>query len=80
MPHAFIAGGTGQIRPATAACLIDCGWTVTLARRGLSPPPSALIERGARVVRLDRDEPGALGRALGAGASAEALRVCPGAG
>jgi nucleoside-diphosphate-sugar epimerase len=69
MPHAFIVGGTGQIGRATAACLIDCGWTVTLARRGLSPPPSALIERGARVVRLDRDEPGALGRALGAGAA-----------
>ena len=68
MPHAFLVGGTGQIGRATAACLIDCGWTVTLAHRGLSPPPSALIERGARAVRLDRDEPGALGRALGAGA------------
>jgi NAD(P)-dependent dehydrogenase (short-subunit alcohol dehydrogenase family) len=69
MPHAFIVGGTGQIGRATAACLIGCGWTVTLAHRGLSPPPSALIERGARMVRLDRDEPGALGRALGAGAA-----------
>jgi nucleoside-diphosphate-sugar epimerase len=69
MPHAFIAGGTGQIGRATAACHIDCGWNVTLAHRGLSPPPSALIERGARMVRLDRDEPGALGRALGAGAA-----------
>jgi nucleoside-diphosphate-sugar epimerase len=68
MPHAFLVGGTGQIGRATAACLIDCGWTVTLAHRGLSPPPSALIESGARAVRLDRDEPGALGRALGAGA------------
>ena len=68
MPHAFLVGGTGQIGRATAACLIDCGWTVTLAHRGLSPPASALIERGARVARLDRDEPGALGRALGAGA------------
>lgn len=68
MPHAFILGGTGQIGRAAAACLIDCGWTVTLAHRDLLSPPSTLIERGAKVVTLDRDEPGALQRALGAGA------------
>jgi nucleoside-diphosphate-sugar epimerase len=70
MPHAFIVGGTGQIGRATAACLIDSGWSVTLAHRGLHSPPSALIERGAKVVRLDRGEPRALQRALGAGADA----------
>ena len=68
MPHALIVGGTGQIGRATAACLIDCGWTVTLAHRGLRAPPSELVERGAKAVRLDRREPGALERALGAGA------------
>ena len=56
MPHAFIVDGTGQIGRATAACLIDSGWSVTLAHRGLRSPPSALIERGAKVVRLDRGE------------------------
>ena len=70
MPHAFVIGGTGQIGQATAACLIDSGWTVTIAHRGLRSPPSALIERGAEVVTLDRDEPGALARALASGADA----------
>jgi nucleoside-diphosphate-sugar epimerase len=68
MPHAFIVGGTGQIGCATAACLIDAGWTVTLAHRRRRSPRSALVERGAKVVTLDRDEPGALERVLGAGA------------
>jgi nucleoside-diphosphate-sugar epimerase len=70
MPHAFIVGGAGQIGQATAACLIESGWSVTLAHRGLRSPPSALVERGAKVVRLDRSEPHALARALGAGADA----------
>lgn len=69
MPHAFIVGGTGQIGQAAAACLIG-GWTVTLAHRGLRSPPAALIERGAKVVTLDRGEPAALARALGSGAYA----------
>jgi hypothetical protein len=68
MPHAFIVGRTGQIGRVTAACLIDCGWSVTLAHRGLCLPPSALIEDGAEVVGLDREEPGALELVLGAGA------------
>ena len=70
MPHAFIIGGTGQIGQATAGCLIDSGWTVTIAHRGLRSPPPALIERGAKVVTLDRDEPAALALALASGADA----------
>jgi hypothetical protein len=35
---------------------------------GFALAPSALIERGAKVVKLDRDEPHALAHALGAGA------------
>jgi uncharacterized protein YbjT (DUF2867 family) len=68
MSHAFLLGGTGQIARATAAHLIDAGWTVTIAHRGLRPPPLTLLERGAIEVTLDRDEPGALARALGPGA------------
>jgi nucleoside-diphosphate-sugar epimerase len=70
MPHAFLLGGTGQIGSATAAHLIDAGWTVTIAHRGLRPPPPELLERGAIEVTLDRDQPGALQRALGSGADA----------
>jgi nucleoside-diphosphate-sugar epimerase len=68
MPHAFIVGGTGQIGWATAGCLIDSWWTVTLAHRGVRPPPSALVARGARIVTVDRDERGALAQSLRAGA------------
>ncbi len=70
MPHAFIIGGTGQIGQATAGCLVDSGWTVTIAHRGLRSPPPRLFERGVKVVTLDRDEPGALARALASGADA----------
>ena len=70
MPHAFIVGGTGQIGQATAGRLIDSGWTVTVAHRGLRPLPPGLFERGVKVVTLDRDEPGALARALASGADA----------
>jgi nucleoside-diphosphate-sugar epimerase len=70
MPHAFIAGGTGQIGLAVAACLIDSGWTATIAHRGLRSPPPGLFDRGVKVVTLDRDEPGALARALASGADA----------
>ncbi len=68
MPHAFILGGTGQIGRATAAHLLDHGWTVALAHRGHRPAPAELAARGAVVVTLDREQPGALGRALAGGA------------
>ena len=70
MSHAFLLGGTGQIGRATAAHLLDAGWAVTIAHRGLRPPPLTLLERGAIEVTLDRDEPGALARALGSGVDA----------
>src|SRR5208282_1556271 len=70
MPHAFIIGGTGQIGQATAGRLVDSGWTVTIAHRGLRPLPPGLFERGVNVVTLDRDEPGPLARALASGADA----------
>lgn len=68
--HAFILGGTGQIGQATAAALLDRGWSVTLASRGGRPAADSLLERGARFVALDRSDPAALAAALRDGADA----------
>jgi nucleoside-diphosphate-sugar epimerase len=68
--HAFIIGGSGQIGRAVAAGLLDRGWRVTLAARGGRALPGDLLARGAAFVTLDREVPGALGKALGSGADA----------
>jgi nucleoside-diphosphate-sugar epimerase len=68
--HAFILGGTGQIGRAVTENLLGSGWRVTVAHRGARALPEALIEGGASVVTLDRETPGELARALGAGADA----------
>ncbi len=68
--RAFILGGTGQIGWATAARLLDAGWDVAVGHRGRHRLPSALLERGARSISVDRDQPGALAAALGDGADA----------
>ncbi len=70
MPQAFILGGNGQIGIATASHLLDHGWTVTIAHRGLRPVPADLVRRGANVVTFDREQPGALARCLSSGADA----------
>lgn len=71
MPRrAFILGGTGQIGRAVAGDLLAAGWNVTVSHRGAHPPPEQLVERGARIAVLDRDNPGSLSRALGTGADA----------
>lgn len=70
MPHAFILGGAGQAGRAIANVLLVSGWSVILAHRGRHPVPPDLLDRGAEAVRLDRDEPGALNRALADGADA----------
>jgi nucleoside-diphosphate-sugar epimerase len=63
MPQtAFVLGGTGFVGSAIVERLVRGGWEVTAASRG-DPPP----ELDARHARLDRDEPGALGAALGDG-------------
>jgi nucleoside-diphosphate-sugar epimerase len=67
---AFVVGGTGQIGYAVANHLLDRGWEVTLSARGGRPAPADLVERGATVVALDREESGALARALRHGADA----------
>ena len=66
----FILGGTGQIGQAVAHAFLVAGWNVTMSHRGKHPPPQDLIARGATLVTLDRDAPGALSGALGAGADA----------
>jgi nucleoside-diphosphate-sugar epimerase len=68
--RAFILGGTGQIGRAVAGHLLAAGWNVTVSHRGAHPPPEQLVERGARIVVLDRDNPGELARALDTGADA----------
>ena len=64
---AFILGGTGQIGRAVARDLLAAGWNVTVSHRGAHPPPEELVERGAKIAVLDRDNPGVLALALGTG-------------
>src|SRR5438094_6222891 len=66
---AFIIGGTGQIGRAVAADLLEHGWGVTLAHRGIRPP-NYLVERGAKIVILDREKPGELAQAVKPGVDA----------
>lgn len=62
----MIIGGTGQIGQATAATLLADGWRVIAARKGgATPAPD-----GVETIILDRDEPGALARAVGGGVDA----------
>jgi nucleoside-diphosphate-sugar epimerase len=68
--HAFIVGGTGQIGRAVTGDLLEHGWRVTVSHRGNRPLPNDLIERGAKIVILDRERPGDLARALEFGADA----------
>jgi len=66
--HAFILGGTGQIGRAVAAAFLSANWNVTISHRGGRLDARDLIERGAKVVVLDRDNAGELSSKLGAGA------------
>jgi nucleoside-diphosphate-sugar epimerase len=67
---AFIIGGTGQIGRAIGAKLLADGWDVTLSSRAQRPVPTELAAQGAKIVLLDRDQPGELARALADGADA----------
>jgi len=68
--QAFILGGTGQIGRAVARNLLDQGWKVVVAHRGQRSLPPEPVERGARISILDREQPGALARALADGTDA----------
>jgi nucleoside-diphosphate-sugar epimerase len=68
--RAFILGGTGQIGRAVARNLLDQGWRVVVAHRGRRSPPPELVEGGASVCILGREQPGDLAHALADGADA----------
>lgn len=62
---ALILGGTGQIGRAAATLLAGQGWRVTIAQRHDAPAPL-----GGSSLVMDRDEPGAVARAVGKGVDA----------
>jgi nucleoside-diphosphate-sugar epimerase len=64
----LIIGGTGQVGRATALALAADRWRVVCAHRGHAPPDFAV--EGIEFIHLDREEPGALERAVGAGVDA----------
>lgn len=61
--HAWVLGATGQIGRAAVRALTADGWEVTAASRGGGRDEG--WDAGVRAVALDRDEEGALGRAVG---------------
>lgn len=63
--NAFVLGATGQIGRAAVRALVADGWEVTAASRGGGRDERWPAE--VRSVAVDRDEDGALARALGAG-------------
>jgi nucleoside-diphosphate-sugar epimerase len=67
MPTATILGGTGTIGRAAARRLLVSGWDVTAVGRTPSRMPGDVAAAGGRFVTADRDEPGELARAVGAG-------------
>lgn len=60
LPSAFVLGGTGQIGTAVCERLARAGWKVTAGARGKRPQSP-----NVRTVRVDRQEPGALAKAVG---------------
>lgn len=67
--RAFILGGTGQIGRSVGLRLLKEGWAVTYAsRRGRVPDDARSFD--ANAISLDRDQHGALARAIGDGADA----------
>ena len=63
---AFLLGGSGQTGRVLAQRLLARGWEVVVASRGERELPSELAAE-VEVVRLDRDEDGALDAAVGTG-------------
>ena len=66
----FYGACTGQeaVPIATALALAADGWRVVRAQRGGDDPE--LSSEGVECVRLDREEPGAIEKAIGAGVAA----------
>jgi nucleoside-diphosphate-sugar epimerase len=76
VPRALILGGTGAIGRAVAWRLLPSDWQVDLAARRPGRMPAELAEAGARFLPVERDDPAALGKALGSGADLLVDCVC----
>lgn len=68
MSRGVILGGTGVIGRAAARRLLAAGWDVVVVGRDRSRMPEDVAAAGGRFVAADRDEPGELAAAVGAGA------------
>lgn len=67
MPEVLIIGA-GQIGLAVADGYLNAGWDVTLIRRSHSTDDSQVLGRGAKIVRLDRNDDSALSALAQSGA------------
>jgi len=65
---ALIVGGSGQIGRATATALTADGWLVVCAQR--NPPAHGQANPAVEHIAFDRDQPGALARAVARGVDA----------
>jgi nucleoside-diphosphate-sugar epimerase len=68
--RAFIVGGTGQIGRAIAVDLLRRGWQVTVSTRSGISAACDLAALGVCMATMDREEPGALAKAIGFGTDA----------
>ena len=67
---AFIVGASGQIGQAVCGALLADGWRVIAAQRHGEGFPTTLRSLGATTIALDRDQDGALARAVLGGVDA----------
>src|SRR5665213_180345 len=67
---ALVIGGAGQIGQAVCRRLLADGWSVTAAQKHAGSLPAEIESLGARPITLDREQPGAVARAVGAGVDA----------
>jgi nucleoside-diphosphate-sugar epimerase len=66
---ALVVGGSGQIGQATARNLLDHGWSVRLAQRHAARLPDDIAAR-VEIVAIDREQPGAIAKAVAGGVDA----------
>jgi len=66
----LVIGGAGQIGQAVCRRLLADGWDVVAAQKHAGSLPAEIESLGARPVTLDREQPGAVARAVGAGVDA----------
>lgn len=76
MPRAVILGGTGAIGRSTVSRLLAAGWYVDYTGRDPARAVAELDAAGARFVRFDNDEVGAVRAVVGDGADLVVDCVC----